>query len=643
MNTAIAKYDTLVDCLPAVTYISAIDETLTPLFYSPQVEPILGFTPEEVLADPAILQRQLHPDDHDLVIRFSEQIRDTGMSFNIEYRMRSRTGQTVWIHDVGKVVRNEFGVPLFVEGVMLDITERRCAEEALKQAHADMEKRVHERTAALEETNRALLASEAKFRMLADTVQAAILIIRDGKLKYCNEYYRIKSGFSLDELQDKPCHEVITTESRQAAEAFRRRLLCGELDTASIEMQAVAKDGSIRWVESFIRQILYDGLPAILVTSYNVTERKMAEEYMKQLLRKVEAHAAEMEATISAIADGVVIYNADMEIIRSNTAAESLLELTPDTRKLPFQARLKLSRMCSADGRPLTPEELPSLRALQGETLCGEIVSITRTDGRVLWLANSTAPIRDPQGVIIGVVSTFTDITVMRELQQRQDDFLHIVSHDLLIPLTVIHGHVQLLTETLRQAGIEEPLADSVGAIDRAEQRMRVMARDLVEVASLEGGQLRLELQSIELAPYIANMLRQLGGALDTRRVAADIPETLSPIRADANRLERILVNLLSNALKYSPPDSIVRIQAETRDRGLEISVHDHGRGIDPDDLPLIFNRFYRAQSERKAEGMGLGLYITRGLVEAHGGHIRAVSTPGQGSTFTFSLPKADG
>jgi len=643
MSTNLAKYSTLVECLPAITYISAVDVTLTPMFYSPQVESILGFTPEEILADPAILQRQLHPDDHDLVIRFSAQIRDTSMSFNIEYRMRSRAGQTVWIHDVGKVVRNEFGVPLFIEGVMLDITERRCAEEALKQAHADLEKRVHERTAALEEANRALQASEAKFRMLADTVQAAILIIQDGKLKYCNAYYRAKSGFSLDELQGKPCCEVIAPESLEAAEAFRRRLLEGEIDTASVEMQAVAKDGSTRWVEAFIRQVQYDGLPAILVTSYNVTERKMAEEVMKQLLRKVEAHAAEMEATISAIADGVVIYNAEMEIIRINTAAESLLELTPDRRKLPLHDRIKLSHMCSADGRPLTPQALPSLRALRGESLCGEIVSITRTDGRVLWLAISAAPIREPQGDITGVVSTFTDITVMRELQQRQDDFLHIVSHDLLLPLTVIHGHMQLITEALRQAGLDQSLADSIDAITRAEQRIKVMARDLVEVASLEGGQLRLDLQSINLAPYVDSLLRRLQGALDTGRITTDIPETLPPVRADINRLERILVNLLSNALKYSPAESAVKVTVEAGDCGLDISVVDRGRGIGAEDLPLIFNRFYRVQSERKAEGIGLGLYITKGLVEAHGGQIHVASTPGQGSTFTFSLPKADG
>ncbi|MHB9105645.1 MAG: sensor histidine kinase [Armatimonadota bacterium] len=372
-----------------------------------------------------------------------------------------------------------------------------------------------------------------------------------------------------------------------------------------------------------------------------ISLREGGEEGCASPLRQAEAHAAELDATISAIADGVVIYNTAMEIIRLNTAAESLLELTPDARKLPFHDRIIRSRMRSADGHPLTPDELPSLRALRGETLCGEIASITHTDGRELWLAISAAPIHDPQGVITGVVSTFTDITVMRELQQRQDDLLHIVSHDLFIPLTVIHGHMQLIKETLRRAGIEESLADSLDAIARAEQRMHAMARDLVDTAGLEGGQLRLELQPVKLAPYVGNMLRRLRGALDTRRVTVEIPEALPPVSADTNRLERILVNLLSNALKYSPEGSTVGIQASAAECGVDISVVDRGRGIGAEDLPLIFERFYRAQSERKAEGIGLGLYITKGLVEAHGGRIHVVSAPGQGSTFTFSMPKA--
>lgn len=372
-----------------------------------------------------------------------------------------------------------------------------------------------------------------------------------------------------------------------------------------------------------------------------VSLREAEDAPPEALLRPVEAHAAELEATISAIADGVVIYDAAMEVTHASTAAESLLGLTPDLQRLPFQERLIRCQLRAADGHPLMPEEWPSLRALRGETLCGEIVSVTHPDGRVLWLSHSAAPIRDPQGAIIGVVATFTDITVMRELQQRQDDFLHVVSHDLLLPLTVIHGHMQLIQQVLRETGIEVAVADSIAAIERAEQRMKVMVHDLIDVAGLDGGQLRLELQPINLAPYVANMLRRLQGAIDTQRITAEIPETLPPARADANRLECILVNLLSNALKYSPADEPVRIRAEAGERSVDVSVVDCGRGISEEDLPHIFNRFYRAQRERKAEGIGLGLYITKGLVEAQGGHIRVVSIPGQGSTFTFSLPKA--
>lgn len=168
---------------------------------------------------------------------------------------------------------------------------------------------------------------------------------------------------------------------------------------------------------------------------------------------------------------------------------------------------------------------------------------------------------------------------------------------------------------------------------------MNVMIQDLVDMARLESGQLRLDRVPIDLHDYLSDLKGRLSDALDMQRVNLRIDKGLPRVYADYNRLERIFTNLLSNALKYSSPDSEVGVTAEQRDGLVQVSVIDQGVGIAPEDLHHMFQRYYRAKGTRKTEGLGLGLYITRMLVEAHGGKIWVKSELGKGSTFSFTLP----
>jgi signal transduction histidine kinase len=170
---------------------------------------------------------------------------------------------------------------------------------------------------------------------------------------------------------------------------------------------------------------------------------------------------------------------------------------------------------------------------------------------------------------------------------------------------------------------------------------MGVMIRDLVEAARMESGRLALALQPVDLAPFVARLLQQLTGALDVARVRADLPPDLPPASADPARLERIVTNLVANALKYSPGDEPVTVSACVRGGWIAVSVADRGPGIAPEDRRRIFERFYRGKVAQKADGLGLGLYIVQLLVEAHGGDVHVDSRPGEGATFTFTLPMA--
>jgi signal transduction histidine kinase len=216
---------------------------------------------------------------------------------------------------------------------------------------------------------------------------------------------------------------------------------------------------------------------------------------------------------------------------------------------------------------------------------------------------------------------------------------LRAVSHDLRNPLQIVLLQAERLQRLLPPALEKERSAAE--RITAAARGMGVMIRDLVEAARMEDGRLVLALQPIELAPYLARLLQLQGGALEVARVRLDLAPGLPPASADPARLERIVTNLVGNALKYGAPGTEVTLSAEMRGDQIAVSVRDRGPGIAAKDLPRIFERFFRGSATQKQDGLGLGLYIVQLLVEAHGGRVWAESTLGEGATFTFTIPAA--
>lgn len=355
----------------------------------------------------------------------------------------------------------------------------------------------------------------------------------------------------------------------------------------------------------------------------------------------VERLLAEQEATIEAIADGLLIYDPAGRIVRMNPIAERLLGFTGEERALPLREHMALLRPEGPDGKPMTEDDEPISRALRGETVHGVVVVLHTPDGRTVWVSASAGPIR-ARDRMLGAVVTLADITYLHQLQEQREDLLRTIAHDLRTPLSVIQGQAQLLQRLAGRAGDgEQALARSAEAIATNAKRMNVMIQDLVDTIRFESGQLRLERSRVDLRSLVERLLGTMAEALQVDRVRVRIPGDLPPVVADPSRLERILTNLLNNALKYSPPGSEVVLSARRRAEEVVVSVADRGPGISPEDLPHLFERFYRARGVRKSEGLGLGLYITRMLVEAHGGKIWVKSRPGRGSTFSFTLPIA--
>jgi len=230
----------------------------------------------------------------------------------------------------------------------------------------------------------------------------------------------------------------------------------------------------------------------------------------------------------------------------------------------------------------------------------------------------------------------------LRRNEEEREDLVRTISHDLRAPLTIMRGHAEMVPELLQiERGLTPLVEESLTAIRHSVDSMNAMIQDLVDAARLEGGEITLQVEPVRLAEYLPNLLQRTGGVVEAGRITLALAPDLPPVPADRNRLDRIMLNMFTNAQKYSPPGSSIEICADRAGEQVAIAVTDHGQGIAPEDLPHIFERFYRPKSGRKAESVGLGLYITKGLIEAHGGSITVTSEPGKGTTFTFTLPVA--
>jgi len=350
---------------------------------------------------------------------------------------------------------------------------------------------------------------------------------------------------------------------------------------------------------------------------------------------------AELEAAIAAVPEAIVILSAQGMVTRQNAMARQLFTASRDLHDDSVLNRWKQLKPRTTEGKPLSMEEHPVLRALRGETVRGQVVEIQPPGKRATWISVSAAPIRaDDQ--LVGAVAAAADVSALQELQSQLEDLLRAVSHDLRNPLQIILLQAERLLRLSEAEGEgRDKERRAAAAVVAASRQMGAMIRDLVDAVRMEGGRLRLACQPLDLGAWLPALLSVSGGAVEPARVKLELPSDLPLCWADPARLDRVILNLLANALAHSPPGADVRVRAVALGGEVQLTVRDQGAGIAAADLPHIFERFYRGHSTRSGDGLGLGLFIARLLVDAHGGRIWAESIPGQGSAFTLTLPLA--
>jgi PAS domain S-box-containing protein len=580
-----------------------------------------GYTQTELLRHP--FQELIHPDYTRMMTHYAED-RVAGRPAPSRYEMQflTKDGQARWGDFNPRVIEYE-GRPAIL-AIIVDITERKQAETALRASKAFLASVLNSlpaHIAVLDHAAHITTVNEPWLRFARDNGNPAVEQIGIGV-----DYIAVSRAASV-------AGDPYATAAIEAIEA----VLQGQQSQVQIEYPCDSPTQA-RW---FLMHVTANDADSsgVIVTHTDITALKQAEARVHQLLHRVEQWAAEMDATIDAIADGVLIFSPTLDIVRCNTAATELFGVAKEQLETTLADWLASVQLQTPEGKPISIEGTAAYQAAtEGTTAHGRIERFTRATGERCWMAVSTAPILDSEGNLLGAVSTYADITPLRAFQQAQEDLLHIVSHDLRTPLAVIQGHMGFIIDALHQHHLDGDLALSTSTITRNVQRMNTMIQDLVDMARLEGQQFTLDWDSIPLQVYLPDLLTRLRDILPVQRVTLEIAPDLPPVRADYSRLERIILNLLTNAFKYSPEEAPVSLLVYQQDDTVIIAVADHGYGIAPDKLPHLFERFYRTM-ERKAEGIGLGLYITKLLVEAHGGCIWVESEVGNGSTFSFTLP----
>lgn len=353
------------------------------------------------------------------------------------------------------------------------------------------------------------------------------------------------------------------------------------------------------------------------------------------LATELERQLAFTSAIAGSLAEGVCAVDRAGRITFANAAAERLLGWR-EAEMLGRAADAVLQSPVAASSN----EPFPILDVLRsGATYHNDHAIFIRKDGTTFPVVYSVAPIVAAEQ-IVGTVVAFDDVTEVQRLQQMQEEYLALMSHDLRTPLTVMLGYTQLLLTQLDEKALERA-ARSAEAIVKSGATMERLLQDVLDRSRLRVGRAELHLASIDLAQLVTRAIDQ--NLLPGERARIEV-EAVGPLLvvADPTRMERVIVNLLTNACKYSAPTAPVVVQVFRVAREAVISVTDQGVGVGAEDLPHLFEKHFRATTAGTIEGIGLGLYGSRLIVEAHGGHIWAQSTVGTGSTFMVSIPAAE-
>lgn len=359
-----------------------------------------------------------------------------------------------------------------------------------------------------------------------------------------------------------------------------------------------------------------------------------------QLYTEVNEEKQRLDALLDSAADGIMILAPDHMVERVNPALARMLGIT--TQEIRGKNQDEIIRWANVgDGLTLSQAEAGGWPLTPHATFYVE-GDLERENGVPLPVGITYAPLVSTDGRLLNIIASVRDITRFRESEELKSTFISIISHELKTPVALIKGYVS----TLRREDVSWDSAvvdDSLQVIEEEADHLTEMIENLLDASRLQAGALSLNVSDVNLDALIRRIAERLQTQTSAHQIIVDLPENFPVILGDDQRLAQVLSNLIGNAIKYSPLGGDIQISGSIHQRQVVVCVSDKGQGIAPDDLPHVFDRFYRAKdASRTTKGAGLGLYLARAVVEAHGGRIWVDPTPESGARICFSLPREE-
>jgi len=362
--------------------------------------------------------------------------------------------------------------------------------------------------------------------------------------------------------------------------------------------------------------------------------------HIAQLYTQQRYEERRIAALLDAVGDGLLILKADHTIEHCNPALARMLGI-PMAQIRGHKHEEVILWAKNKDGMTLEQAEVGGWPLTPNASLYVE-GDLERSVGPSLPVGITYAPLLSTDGVLLNVIGVVRDISRFREADELKSTFVSVVSHELKTPVALIKGYVS----TLRREDASwdrEIVQDSLAVIEEEADRLTDLIENLLDASRLQAGALSINLSDVDLSALTRRIAERFQTQENSHRISVSFPANFPVILADEDRISQVLSNLISNAIKYSSGGGEITIRGQVHPQQVVICVSDQGPGIAAGDIPYIFDRFYRSQdASRKTKGAGLGLYLARAVVEAHGGRIWVDSKSGEGARICFSLPRDD-